>query len=419
MESFAGSEQQELDRVLQASAIVSRYQPIVDLSTGQVAAFEALARGPQGSLLEFPDRLFAAARSAGRLHELDAACRSAALAGIRGSAIEGAVTLFVNTEPDVSTDGMVESYTALSALGNTQRIVFEFTERALTHRPAEVLATARELRRLGAGIALDDVGVDPRSLALLAFVQPDIVKLDMAIVHGARTPHAARVMHAVGAYAERTGAAVIAEGIETIEHHAAARSLGATHGQGWLFGRPDVPPTTLDAAAALPASRDREHLGTTQGTAFETVASAGRPVLQGDKELILSLSKQLERHAQTLGPECVILANLQHRRHLSPATADRYSALALDAAFVGMIGTDVEPMPAPGVRGGAFPAGSPLAREWSVTVISPHFAAAMVARDLGDTNVPDMQRRFDFCLTYDRTLVASAARALMANIAPA
>lgn len=416
MEQVLGVDR-ELLRVLEDGAVTSLYQPIVELATGRVAAFEALARGPRGSELEFPDRLFAAARAQGRLQQLDAACRAAALAGFAGSPVRSRVALFVNTEPDASADGMVDTYRALIAAGSSQRTIFEFTERALTDRPAEVLAAARELRRLGAGIALDDVGVDPRSLALLAFVQPDIVKLDMSIVQGARTTRAARVMHAVGAYAERTGAIVVAEGIETREHLQVARSLGATHGQGWLFGRPGPPPVKVQAAP-LPPARLGLETALPDATAFAAVVAAGRPVQRGDKALILSLSKQLEVHAASLGPECVILGNLQNVRHLTPGTAARYAGLAGQAAFAGLIGAGVGAEPAPGVRGGSYPADSVLAKEWSVVVISPHFAAAMVAVDLGDTG-GDMQRRFDFCLTYDRALVAAAARALMDHVTPA
>ncbi|MDO9356360.1 MAG: EAL domain-containing protein [Solirubrobacteraceae bacterium] len=416
MDAAVGSDR-ELNRVLEERAIVSQYQPIVELASGRVAAYEALARGPQGSILEFPDRLFGAAREQGRLQELDSVCRAAALGGFAGSAVAGRAALFVNTEPDASAEGMVETYAALAAVGRAQSTVFEFTERALADRPAEVLAAARELRRLGAGIAFDDVGVDPRSLALLPFVQPDIVKLDMSIVQGARTTHAARVMHAVGAYAERTGASVVAEGIETPEHLEVARSLGATHGQGWLFGRPGALPTHLDAAAPLASVRRGLETELPDATAFGLAAAAGRPVQRGDKGLILSLSRQLELQAASLGPECVILGNLQHERHLTSGTAARYSRLASEAAFAGLIGAGVGSEPAPGVRGGSYPVDSVLAKEWSVVVISPHFAAAMVAIDLGDTGT-DMLRRFDFCLTYDRSLVAAAARSLMVQIIP-
>ncbi|MEN0012529.1 MAG: EAL domain-containing protein, partial [Solirubrobacteraceae bacterium] len=407
--------EEELARILSGGLIVSRYQPIVRLSSGTIAGFEALARGPRGSLLEFPDRLFTAARHAGCLDALDAACRAAALAGAATSAIADGATLFVNTEPDTSARAMVGTYDSLLATGGGSRVVFEFTERALTARPADVLEATEQLRRLGAGIALDDVGIDPRSLALLAFLQPDVVKLDLSIVQGARTQRAARVMHAVGAYAERSGAAIVAEGIETPEHLAIALSLGATHGQGWLFGRPEPAPDTLGITEPLEAWAPVPEPATGQ-TAFQMVVAAGRPVQTADKALLYSLSRQLELHALSLGDECVALSNLQRAEHLTPTTAARYAQLAEQTAFCGLIGSGVPDEPAPGVRGGSYSFDDPLAREWSVVVISPHFSAAMLACDLGD-DVPDMQRRFSYCLTYDRPLVAQAARALMSSVA--
>jgi hypothetical protein len=89
-----------IDDVLRNGAVRSLFQPIVELDTGRVVAYEALARGPQGPL-ERPDHLFAAARAAGRLTELDAACRSAALTGALAAGLVTPLTLFVNVEPEV------------------------------------------------------------------------------------------------------------------------------------------------------------------------------------------------------------------------------------------------------------------------------------------------------------------------------
>ena len=89
-----------LTDALRPGAIRSVFQPIVDLDTGQVVAYEALARGPQGPL-ERPDLLFAAARAAGRLADLDAACRTAAFRGAVDLGLLAPLTVFVNVEPEV------------------------------------------------------------------------------------------------------------------------------------------------------------------------------------------------------------------------------------------------------------------------------------------------------------------------------
>ena len=77
------------------------------------------------------------------------------------------------------------------------------------------------------------------------------------------------------------------------------------------------------------------------------------------------------------------------------------------------VGMDAEP--APGVRGIHLSSDEALRGEWNVTVLGPHFGAAFVARDLGDTG-PDRERRFDFALTHDRELVTEAARSMMRRL---
>ncbi len=64
------------------------------------------------------------------------------------------------------------------------RLVVEITERALTARPADLLPTIEQLREAGIGIALDDVGADHRSLALMPFLRPDVIQLDLRLTQG-------------------------------------------------------------------------------------------------------------------------------------------------------------------------------------------------------------------------------------------
>jgi len=91
-----------LETALAPGGVRSVFQPIVELDTGRVVAYEALARGPEGPL-ERPDVLFAAARSAGRLAELDEICRAAAFHGAVEQRLLAPLTVFVNVEPRSST----------------------------------------------------------------------------------------------------------------------------------------------------------------------------------------------------------------------------------------------------------------------------------------------------------------------------
>jgi hypothetical protein len=92
------------------------------------------------------------------------------------------------------------------------------TERAVAGDPARLLATVAQARQAGWGVALDDVGAAPAGLAVLPFVRPDVIKLDMRLLQRRTTAEAAHIVNTVRAQAERTDAVVIAEGIETIKH---------------------------------------------------------------------------------------------------------------------------------------------------------------------------------------------------------
>ena len=405
-----------VEELIARQAVASAYQPLVDLYDGETVGYEALARGPVGSLFERPDALFEAAHAAGMEAEVDWECQRAALAGALETGLAQGQALFVNFEPRVLTVERPQWLAHLTdeALGRFA-IFAEFTERSLTDRPAEMLAAVARLRRLGVGIALDDVGADPRSLALMPFLAPEVIKLDLRLVQENPSGQIAEIVHAVGAEAERTGALVLAEGIETEAHRQTALALGARYGQGWLFGRPAALEQAGRAAIGNAIARPRRKPPDDHQTPFEVVAQS-RPTRRGDKRLMLALSRQIEAQASSLGPSAVVLSAFQESQYFTAVTGARYSSMSNDAALVGALGVGLSEQPAPGVRGVALDLADPLRGEWDVTVIGPHFAMAFVARDLGD-DCADMQRRFDFTITYDRELAVDAARAMMARLA--
>ncbi|MGY1664116.1 EAL domain-containing protein [Geodermatophilus sp. SYSU D00705] len=407
-----------IDEVLSGRGVRSVFQPIVELDTGRVVAYEALARGPEGPL-ERPDALFAAARAAGRLAELDAACRAAALSGALEAGLRAPLTLFVNVEPEVLDRAPMEELLAIaSAAPGGLRVVLEITERALATRPAELLRTVERVRAVGWGVAVDDVGAEPLSLAFMPLLRPDVVKLDLRLVQERPGPAIAEIMNAVNAHAERTGAVVLAEGIEHAAHLDMARALGATLGQGWLFGRPGPRPVegAPTGSLVLPSQRPDTLTEDAAVSPFACLPD-GVPLREAPKALLIELSKQLEREALRLGPASVVAATFQEARHLTPATALRYRDLVERTGFVCALGEDLPVEPLPGLRGAALDPADPVRGEWDVAVLGPHFAAALLARDLGDDG-PDEERRFAYALTYDRDTVVRAAAALLARVAP-
>jgi EAL domain-containing protein (putative c-di-GMP-specific phosphodiesterase class I) len=399
-----------LSRILERDEVHSVFQPIVDLDSECVVGYEALARGPVGAL-ERPDDLFAAARHQGRLADLDELCRRVAVRGAMATGIHAPLTLFVNVEPGtVDVSSLAELQEIAEATSGPQ-LVLELTERSLAARPAQLLETVRRLRAAGWRIALDDVGADDLSLTLMPVLHPEIVKLDLSLVQRRPSPEIAEIMNAVNAYSERTGAVILAEGIEDQRQLAVARALGARLGQGWLLGRPGV---RQDLRRAIGALRLRPAARATGGSPFACVPRSAVP-RTSTKALLIEVSHHLERQAARQGSTCLVLSSFQEAANFTPGTRRRYRELAGEVGFVAAIGAGLGVEPVAGVRGADLEPDDPVRQEWDVVVIGPHFAAALLARDLNDQG-RDRERTFEFVLTYDRKSVEAAAASLMSRV---
>jgi EAL domain-containing protein (putative c-di-GMP-specific phosphodiesterase class I)/DICT domain-containing protein len=412
-------EEAALHRLIAERAVVPVFQPIADIATGAVVGVEALARGPVDGPLARPDRMFAAARSCGRLGELDDLCRRRAVEVAAEAGLTGPFGLFVNVEPLAAPTAFTPGPATAALVERGVRIVVELTERDLTADPARLLAFAEEARAHGFRIALDDVGAAPASLALMPFLRPEVVKLDLSLVQGRDRREVAEIMSAVAAYAEQSDAVVLAEGVETADQLVTARGLGATLAQGWHLGFPADAEHLADLAAPWRPPVLRAPVAeAVVPSPFASVARVRTP-RRATKALLIAVSRHLERQAAEQGELVVVLAAYEDAVNLTPAVRRRYRALADSTAFVGVLGRGVDTQPEPGLRGADLDADDPVLGEWDVVVVGPHFAAALVARDLEpDGDLADITREFDYVLTHDRPLVLEIARSLMARVVP-
>src|SRR4051812_30499089 len=303
-----------VDDVIDARAVTTVFQQIVRLDPWnrrrhEVVGYEALTRGPAGTPWEDPMALFEAAAERGRLAELDWVCRATAYRGALDAGLPFGLTLFVNAEraavgvpcpPDLAP-------TILDAQLRL-RVVVEMTERAIGDDPSALLTAAEACRGSGWGVALDDVGAEPASLSVMPFVHPDVVKLDRHLTQQPGGGYAARVVNAVVAYAERAGAAVLAEGVETREHLDAALAMGATLGQGWLFDRPGPLPPDVSARRGSPSVPFVAAPPSAGGRTPYEIVAARRPTAEATKRMLLPLSHYLESKAQDPAEPPMLLA---------------------------------------------------------------------------------------------------------------
>jgi EAL domain-containing protein (putative c-di-GMP-specific phosphodiesterase class I) len=242
----------ELQEVLLTDQLSTVFQPIVELRRRRVLGYEALSRGPAGSVYQMPLRLFEMAAEADLVFELDRKCRRRAL--VSAAALPHGAKLFVNVFPSAMYDPEFQGQ-ALVALAESHgltpdRVVLEITEKSAIENYGVLV----ELTKHGFSIAVDDVGAGYSGLEKIAHLNPRYLKFDRELVRNIDSSYIRREMtRALKAFADRIGSTIIAEGIERDGELQALLDLGIEYGQGFLLGRPAaafLPPTTPTLATA-------------------------------------------------------------------------------------------------------------------------------------------------------------------------
>ncbi|MDQ1494721.1 MAG: hypothetical protein QOG69_1204 [Actinomycetota bacterium] len=242
-----------LQSALDEHRVVVHYQPIVDLATRNVAAFEALARilKPDGAILS-PAAFVRVAEESGLVLSLGAqvlmrACEE----GLQWEPTPIAVNLSARQfEPG---DLLAVVRASLERTGlDPRRLHLELTETAVIDLRPEVLHQLGELRDLGVEVGLDDFGTGYASLTHLRRLPLTFVKIDRSFVQGLGIDaDDAGIVSAVVDLAGNLGLRSIGEGVETEDQHDRLRNLGCDQAQGYLFARPAAP-------VDMPAAWDRE-----------------------------------------------------------------------------------------------------------------------------------------------------------------
>lgn len=216
------------------------FQPIVDVVARRVWAYEALVRGTAG---EGADTVLGMVDAAS-IYGFDQACRIKAieLAGALFPADDD-TRLSINFMPNAVYEPDACIRATLQAARRTRfrpdRLMFEFTENEEMRDVPHVRTIVAAYRRRGFTTAIDDFGAGYAGLNLLAELQPDVIKLDMALIRAIDSSATRRtIVAAVVAMARELGVAVIAEGIETDAELATLRMLGIRLCQGYRLARP-------------------------------------------------------------------------------------------------------------------------------------------------------------------------------------
>jgi diguanylate cyclase (GGDEF)-like protein/PAS domain S-box-containing protein len=238
-----------LRRAIDEGGIEVFYQPELDLDSGEIVGFEALARWnhpTEGRLAA--SAFIELAEETGLIVDLgEWVLRQACLQAGRwrrdrpGRPLKLRVNL--SGRQFAHADLLEQVVRALTAADlEPSNLCLEITETALMDDPARGLVVLDDLRGLGIELAIDDFGTGYSSLAYLKRLPVDVLKIDRSFVDGlGDDPDDTAIATAIISLARSLGMRVVAEGVETRRQLDELRRLGCDRAQGYLFARPAPP----------------------------------------------------------------------------------------------------------------------------------------------------------------------------------
>lgn len=232
------------------------FQPILNLHTGELYGYEGLIRGPEGSALHAPSRLFEAAARNNLLVEVEMLCRQIVLKSYVALKLPG--KLFMNVSPQALLHPSFRIGCSLHYIDNLnlppERVVLEITENQPTIDFDAMRSAILQYRKMGFQIAIDDLGQGFSSLRLWSELRPEFIKIDMHFIRDADSnPVKRQFLRSIQHIAESCNTHVIAEGIETNGELNTINEIAIMLGQGYFICPPlNTPPVHAPSIAGLP-----------------------------------------------------------------------------------------------------------------------------------------------------------------------
>lgn len=217
------------------------FQPIVDIHSGQVRAFEALARWQSPTLGHVsPDRFIPVAERAGHVRGVTKTLLKKALAALAQWPADIRMSFNLSAHDLSDSETVVQIIAIINrSRVDPKRIDFEITETAVAHDFKQAVAAVQTLKALGTGISLDDFGTGYSSLSHVHRLPLDKIKVDRSFITDiGSNPVSLKIVKSLTALCADMGLDCIIEGVETAAQLATLRDLGCRMVQGYYFAQP-------------------------------------------------------------------------------------------------------------------------------------------------------------------------------------
>ncbi|MCX8083674.1 MAG: EAL domain-containing protein [Calditerrivibrio sp.] len=232
----------DLISILDNQSIVTYFQPIFDIRSNTVYAYECLSRGRKidGSIMP-PNIMFESARKTELIFNLDRLCRISALKNAKSKGLDA--NIFINFTPTSIYNPeycLKDTIEAAVNLGyNFEKIVFEVVESERVENIEHLKSIFDFYKGMGFRVALDDVGSGYSSLNMLAKLKPDIIKIDMELIRNIHLDTAKKaIVNSLVLISHEIKALTLAEGIESEDELKVIRDLNIDLAQGYFLGKP-------------------------------------------------------------------------------------------------------------------------------------------------------------------------------------
>jgi EAL domain-containing protein (putative c-di-GMP-specific phosphodiesterase class I) len=292
---------ERLDRLIGEQLVTNHFQPIVDLATRRVFAYEALCR-PRDGHFENPKQLVTAAAECGRVGAFGRLQRTLAVGEC------ASWPLFLNIEPNEFDEPFLVRPDD-PIFRHRHPVYLEITESVPISFFSQCQSILAEIRKKGILLAIDDLGAGFSNLQYISALAPEIVKLDRELIRGcARDTRSFTLLRSMTSLCHSMNARIIAEGIETEAELEAVLEAGVDFGQGYLLAKPATPPPSISWPAAVAAGRARDD---GQGTGTRAEPAEEAPAADGESQV----EEQLQLEIRGLRAE--LAESEYHRENLA------------------------------------------------------------------------------------------------------
>lgn len=234
----------EVQAIIDEQRVDAALQPIFDLSTGDLVAYEALCRVINPGEIQTPGELFELAEATGLLYDLELLCQQKAVK--KYQSLGSSASLCINLSPSILLQEPQVSFEKLfssEVMNFSFPIVIEITERRNLNGFKRLKEFMTWLKTRGFRIALDDLGSGFAGLKSLLDLEPSIVKVDRHLISKLHLSTKKQLLcNAIVSFCRKVGITVVAEGVETAEELQIVSDIRFDWVQGFYLGQPELEP---------------------------------------------------------------------------------------------------------------------------------------------------------------------------------